>query len=179
MKSRLLPFLALLFATVGNAPGAAPDPAWQARVEADWLLQDARNPTKPARLVTCAADATGSNDNLAFGKPATQSSVSPWTVDHPPPGAQPDLPLAQVIGRGLKLAASLRRLGASTDQAEADLHEIASLGASADMAANARRTLYFRARWAVRELALTNPLLTFDSLLFVKRAPGMFPHMSD
>ena len=28
-------------------------------------------------------------------------------------------------------------------------------------------------------MALANPLLNFDSLLFVKRAPGMFPHMSD
>jgi len=31
----------------------------------------------------------------------------------------------------------------------------------------------------VRELALANPLLSFDSILFVKRAPTMFPHMSD
>jgi len=28
-------------------------------------------------------------------------------------------------------------------------------------------------------MALANPLLDFDTLLFVKRAPGMFPHMSD
>ena len=154
MKTKLLLFLSLSIVSAGNAPGAAPDPAWQARVEADWLLQDAR-------------------------KPATQSSVSPWSVDHPPAGAQPAPELSQVIARGLKLAASLRRLGASTDQAEAQLSELARLGASADMDASARRTLYLRARWALRELALTNPLLAFDSLLFVKRAPGMFPHMSD
>ena len=28
-------------------------------------------------------------------------------------------------------------------------------------------------------MALANPLLDFDSILFVKRAPGMLPHMSD
>ena len=28
-------------------------------------------------------------------------------------------------------------------------------------------------------MALANPLLDFDTILFVKRAPGMFPHMSD
>ena len=49
----------------------------------------------------------------------------------------------------------------------------------ADAPDAARRALYFRARWAVREMALANPLLDFDTLLFVKRAPGMFPHMSD
>ena len=30
-----------------------------------------------------------------------------------------------------------------------------------------------------RDLALSNPLLDFDSILFVKRAPTMFPHLSD
>jgi len=295
MKIKLLLFPALLLASVGNAPGVPADPAWQSRVEADWLLQEARNLAQKTRMVTCSADAaggvdgvktgkwgfhtdlekdpwwqvdlgqsvkldrvviwnrcdpdmasrnsriqvlgsddgktfrqlyqhdgtlflgfpdarplsvplhetpvrylrlalagtsyfhldevevfaTGSNDNLALGKPATQSSVSPWSVDHSSPGTQLNLPLAQVIERGLKLAASLRRLGVSTDQTEAELREVAHLGDSADMAANTRRTLYLRARWAVRELALTNPLLNFDSLLFVKRAPGMFPHMSD
>lgn len=34
-------------------------------------------------------------------------------------------------------------------------------------------------RGIVRELAFTNPLLDFDQILFVKRAPTMFPHLSD
>ncbi|MFH1919611.1 MAG: hypothetical protein ABIP48_07005, partial [Planctomycetota bacterium] len=38
---------------------------------------------------------------------------------------------------------------------------------------------YFKARWAVRRMALVNPLLDFDDLLFVKRVPGTFTHMSD
>ncbi len=123
--------------------------------------------------------ATGSSDNIALGKPATQSSVSPWSVAHLPADQAPKLPLATVLERGFKLAASLRRLGNQTDEAEDTLREIARLNASSTMDSDARRALYLRARWAVRELALSNPLLAFDSLLFVKRAPGMFPHMSD
>ena len=37
-----------------------------------------------------------------------------------------------------------------------------------------KRELYFRARWAVREMALANPLLDFDDLLLVKRTPARF-----
>ncbi len=41
------------------------------------------------------------------------------------------------------------------------------------------RELYLQARWTVRKLALRNPLLDFDSILFAQSAPGRFPHMSD
>jgi hypothetical protein len=125
--------------------------------------------------------ADGSTNNLALGKPATQSSVSQWSKAHVQPGARQsaDYPISLVIERGLKLAASQRRLGASVDAAEQTLREVARQAAAPDLDAHARRALYFRARWAVRELALANPLLSFDSLLFVQRAPGMFPHMSD
>jgi hypothetical protein len=95
-------------------------------------------------------------------------------------GLKNEYPLALVIERGLKLAASQRRLGAKTaDQAELELHEITRLDAASGKDPNTRRELYFRARRTVRELALANPLLNFDSLLFVKRSPGLFPHMSD
>ena len=125
--------------------------------------------------------AVGSAANLALGKPATQSSVSQWSAPHLRADGQTaaDYPLALVIERGLKLAASQRRLGVNVDPAEQALREIARLDGVADRDTTTRRELYFRARWTVRELALANPLLGFDSLLFVKRAPGMFPHMSD
>ena len=45
--------------------------------------------------------------------------------------------------------------------------------------ANLQQKLFFAARGAVRHLALRNPLLDFDKILFVKQAPGRFPHMSD
>ena len=125
--------------------------------------------------------ASGSTNNLASGKPATQSSVSQWSAAHVRPAAQdvPDYPFSLVVERGLKLAASQRRLGVNVDQPESVLRDVARLAASSAMDAKARRDLYFRARWVVREMALGNPLLNFDSILFVKRAPGMFPHMSD
>jgi hypothetical protein len=126
------------------------------------------------------AFAAGSTTNLAIGRPATQSSVSQWSVAHVPPGTEAarDYPISLVVERGLKLAASQRRLGANVDSTEQILREVLRQMA-AGLDANTCRALYFRARWAVREMALSNPLLKFDSLLFVKRAPGMFPHMSD
>lgn len=126
--------------------------------------------------------ATGTT-NLALGKPATQSSTSQWSTRHH--GATgthlTDYPLALVVSRGVKLAHSLQRHGVQVDadlarlrKAEADWGE---LPAGADDAA--RRAVYLRARWAVRDMALRNPLLGSGNLLFVKRAPGVFPHMSD
>lgn len=35
------------------------------------------------------------------------------------------------------------------------------------------------ARWAVRRVALANPLLDFEEVLFLKRVPGTYSHMSD
>lgn len=121
--------------------------------------------------------------NLALGKPASQSSTSQWSTRHDRAigNHATSYPVSLVLDRGAKLARSLRRQGVQVDaalarfsRAEADWGQ---LPAEADDAA--RRTVYFQARWAVREMALRNPLLGFGSLLFVKRAPGMFPHMSD
>ena len=125
--------------------------------------------------------APGSEMNQALGKPASQSSVSPWSKAHARPGGAipAEYPIQLVIDRGLKLAARLHRLGAQVDSQERVLLDVARHAALKLPGENVPRDLYFRARWAVRELALANPLLSFDTLLFVKRAPGMFPHMSD
>jgi hypothetical protein len=129
------------------------------------------------------AYAVGGEGNIALGKPATQSSASEWSAKHARPGviASPVYPIAQTVARGLKLADSQRRLGARVDQRVATLQQAAEEFGRlpSDAPDSARRALYFRARWAIRELALANPLLSFDTLLFVKRAPTMFPHMSD
>jgi hypothetical protein len=125
----------------------------------------------------------GATNNVARGKAATQSSTSEWSVAHgPPAGPAPrEYPLATVVERGLKLAESQRRLGADVARQVEALHQAARAWQAlpAGSSNEARRQLYVRARWAVRELALANPLLRFDTVLFVKRAPGMFPHMSD
>jgi hypothetical protein len=112
--------------------------------------------------------------NVALGKPATQSSLStPF-----PPG---HFYAHEVIRRGLHLAANLEVLGVETRTAVQTLKELegrlGSLGK--DSPPKAHRDLFLEANWEVRKLALSNPLLDFDKVLFVKRAPGMLPHLSD
>ncbi len=140
----------------------------------------------------------GASENVAAHRPADQSSVSQWStakivvpVESPPalavapagPQAKPEpaYPTASVIERGLKLAEDLRRLGANVDAHVQTLKEVAAavekLPSSAPAAS--RREFYLKARWAVRRMALANPLLDFEHVLFVKRIPGTFTHMSD
>jgi hypothetical protein len=150
--------------------------------------------------------AAGGKDNIALGRPATQSSVSEWSAvakkaektaptektEKKTPGTavpglpgenqpKPAYPTALAIERGLKLAANLKAMGAKIDAYESVLREaadkLAALPAGAPDAA--RRELYMKARWAVRRMALANPLLDFDEVLFVKRAPTLLPHLSD
>ena len=125
----------------------------------------------------------GGEPNVALGKPATQSSVSQWSARHSVGklSAIRSYPVALVVERGLKLAASQRRLGRNVDRAVDLLEQIGREQQHLAPGApeSERRALYFRAHWIVRALALQNPLLRFDSVLFVKRAPTMFPHMSD
>ncbi|MHB8897476.1 MAG: HzsA-related protein [Thermoguttaceae bacterium] len=125
--------------------------------------------------------------NLALGRPADQSSASPWSngpvvqIAADVPIAAPDYPTHEVVERGLQLAASLSALGVQTDWAAASLGE-ADLAASRlapDAPPEQRRDSYLAARQIVRQMSLTNPLLDFDDLLFVKRVPGSFTHMSD
>jgi hypothetical protein len=127
--------------------------------------------------------AADSDRNIALGKTATQSSISAWSAPHARvrAEAEPAYPIATVIERGMKLAASQQRLGVNVAGAEAALRQVAEeiKRQPADALAAARRALYMKARWTVRALALGNPLLNFESILFVERAPGTLPHMSD
>jgi len=126
--------------------------------------------------------ATDGDQNVALGKPATQSSTSQWSVRHAQAGAgEPEYEIAPVLERGLKLAESLERLGAVVEPQVETLRQVAeeSEKLTPDVPEQARRQLYMRARWAVRKMAFSNPLLDFDTILFVKRVPPAFPHMSD
>ncbi len=127
--------------------------------------------------------AVGAEQNMALGKPATQSSTSQWSRAHRRgvPSASAAYPLERVIERGLKLAESQRRLGADVQDEAILLRELQRQASQlpANAPGQVRRQLYLRAHWAVRAMALRNPLLNFDTLLFVQRAPTMFPHMSD
>ena len=127
--------------------------------------------------------APGQAQNVALGKPATQSSTSTWSARAHKPGAKgPTIEaIARTVQRGLKLAESQRRLGGKVDAEVKTLQEVGEQlkKLAADGPEAARCELYFRAHWAVRTMALANPLLDFDSILLVKSVPTRFPHQSD
>lgn len=123
----------------------------------------------------------GEERNLALGKPATQSSVCEWSVRKTRAGAPPTYPTEVVIERGLKLAADVAARGADVTRLTEQLQQLSQRGKQlpADATDEARRSVYLAARWAVRELAFSNPLLDFKDLLFATSAPARWSHMSD
>ena len=108
--------------------------------------------------------------NLALHRPATQCSVSPWSRFAPPALGQ-GFPVEEVVRRGKLLAADLATRGVDVTQVVRLLNAIDP--------ADASRANYLRARAAVRTLVMRNPLLNFEQILCVKRAPGQYSHMSD
>ncbi len=127
--------------------------------------------------------AEGSDKNIALGKPATQSSTSQWSTVHAMGGAKGEAayPMELVVERGRLLAERLAQMGASIQRDRQELERAAAEWArlGPDAPDELRRKIYFQARWAVRRMALANPLLNFEQILFVKRIPPAFPHMSD
>jgi hypothetical protein len=121
----------------------------------------------------------GSDENIALGREATQSSISQWSKKHSI--TLSGYPIEVVVSRGLKLADDLCEKGVhAEDDAKVlrDVQRRVSNGANG-MTDAEKRGLYLQVRWAVRRMALSNPLLDFERILFVKRAPGTLPHMSD
>jgi len=116
--------------------------------------------------------------NLALWQDADQSSTSTWSkaTVRPGPKSGPTYQLEKILERGRLLSVDLRGKGVDTRACDRELEAVAR--AANDPSAD-RSGLWRRARWAVRRLALRNPLLDFDSIVFVKRAPGSFSHMSD
>lgn len=121
----------------------------------------------------------GSDKNVALGRPATQSSISQWSVRH----SRGDVagfrvPVREVLRKGLLLADELRQLGVGVEESVAALGDVQERLEALPPDSDGKE-VYLRARWIVRRLAFRNPLLDFDSLLFAKRAPATLPHMSD
>jgi hypothetical protein len=116
--------------------------------------------------------------NVALGKPATQSSTSQWSKRH---SGRTGFDVAQVVARGLKLAQNLAHLGLNVDGEVRTLNALGRRGEQlrSEASEERQRELYLQARRTVREMAFSNPLLNFDTILFVKRSPGTLPHMSD
>jgi hypothetical protein len=125
--------------------------------------------------------APGSSENVALGKLANQSSNSQWSTPAVRAAGAPRYPIASVVEAGLRLADDLRGRGVDVESEAATLRRIGTWldQAGAEVPVEDRRQRYLEARWAVRRLALANPLLDFDDLVFVKRVPGSFTHMSD
>ncbi len=131
----------------------------------------------------------GGRRNIALRKPATQSSASPWSTKstmvsvaskpgdetNGEPTPEPEYPIDEVVDRGLQLAESLQTLGTAVEGELQTLREIAEKAAeSENLPAEVKRDLYSRARWAVRKMSFSNPLLDCDDLMFVKRTPAWF-----
>jgi len=62
------------------------------------------------------------------------------------------------------------------DQA-VQLDRLAALAGRDGLSLDERRTVYVRTRWAKRQIALANPLMTFGRLLFCKRVPTSYSHL--
>ena len=138
--------------------------------------------------------------NIALGKPADQKSISPHsypgTRGHTYKTAKPEKPAEpqkamfllahtrEVISRGYDLAdrfrgrtdpARLDTLVARLQVLDTGLRKLESAG---DVPEDVRREKYLAARWLVREIAFSNPLLDFDKILFITRHdPGGLYHM--
>ena len=126
--------------------------------------------------------------NLALHRPADQSAVSTWSRNHALPQG-PDWRQAteRFLAHSRRLETDLRAAG--TDPAGlapplviapmTDSANAVAPGAQAGTGNTPPPAEFFPARARLRRLALTNPLLDFDTLLFTKRVPSSFNHMSD
>ncbi len=118
--------------------------------------------------------------NVALNRPADQSSASRWSDGKASPGQKPPAPeraayvraVGAVLAPGRLLAADLAAGGVDTsefareaDAITADLEDLTDDDPDLKAAG-----LYVRARRAVRQLALKNPLLDFDRLLILRRS---------
>jgi len=121
------------------------------------------------------------DENLARNQPATQSSVSQWSA---PAQTAPRITaeiVAEVLQRGQRLADDLAARGVPVEDKQQRLLQIGQqVGEWGDEPEReARENLYFAAQRTIRQLSWRNPQLDFDDILFIKRAPTRFPHISD
>ena len=122
--------------------------------------------------------------NLALHRPANQISVSQWSRDHLPPSPTDWLKRSgDVLAHGRRLIGELQEAGVDVSERVAEADRLAAK-LSGPGAKAAAQSLYIEARWVQRALTLIHPLLNLDRprparILFAKRVPGRFNHMSD
>ncbi len=121
----------------------------RAEIEADWMVQA----------------------KLRFAPP---SSAAAADVDWP-------VVLQQTLQRARMLADALQVLQVPVESDRLTLQRVAQQVATygPTTTTDAWQQTFREARWAVRHMLLNHPLLDFDSILLVKRAPTQFPHLSD
>ncbi len=126
-----------------------------------------------------------STSNLALRRPANQSSTSEWSSEHRAFVAPEWAKRTPEIWRNCqRLAEEWQRLGMDVTGELRELEQLRSAGVNPKSAmateTNAAPPDSFRqARALQRRLALRNPQIDFDALLFTKRVPPSFSHMSD
>ena len=122
---------------------------------------------------------SSATNNLARHRPANQSGVSEWSVDHSPPPL-PDWKqcLQKVLAHSLELGREWLQAGLDVEPLMAEARQLSDriIHAPAD---SDWKSLYLAGRCLHRKLVLANPLLDFDTILFTKRVPSSFNHMSD
>lgn len=186
MRSLAASIAVALLSTVAMAEGVS-------AVEAEWIMQLAAG--RMGAGAKGQATARGKPATAAAPKAATKQDAlrdlegmkgGPARLEAPsgvaaPTSAVRAYPLAEVIDRGRRLAARLGGEGVDVSASMVELDAVEKLAAAmaADAPVAERQALYFRARAAVRKMLLSDPLLDFDTILFAKRAPGQFTHMSD
>ncbi|MBL7188038.1 MAG: discoidin domain-containing protein [Phycisphaerae bacterium] len=127
--------------------------------------------------------------NIALGKPADQKSTSSHSTFNteglhrgPTSGGFLLGHTKQVVERAEQLVRRLKRQGADASKLRKLSADLVSLTESmkGDVSQEKRKALYFEARALKRQIALSNPLLDFDKILFIKRhdSVGVF-HMCD
>ncbi len=84
----------------------------------------------------------------------------------------------QQIGKTRRLLTDLRAHAADSflaDETE-QFEQLAQRADRNDLSVGDRQSLYLQVRWLKRQIALANPLLQFDRLLFCKRVPTSYSH---
>ncbi len=118
--------------------------------------------------------------NLALGQPADQSSTSPWSTRHRPrETARPAI--APVVERIEALLAARQREGIEVDGFKRDAAPLIRRFEDFDAETSDAvwQETYVALRQVLRDLLFASPALDFDALLFTKRVPGSYNHMSD
>ncbi len=133
--------------------------------------------------------------DLALRRPADQISVSRWSTDNrPPESVNWTKRVREVLAHCGRLIGDLRQAGEDVS-AELDMVDRVARKLDAVRSEKAPRALYLEARWVQRPLtlraaftsspplprgsAVDAPQPDFDAILFTKRVPGSYNHMSD